>query len=96
MDEKEKTKPAYEVTIRHIRAACWANRTRDGTPWYSVTIDRVYVDDKGVRRHARSYGRDDLPVIREAAALCYRFILTAEGGFSEVVRPDPPPAVPGG
>lgn len=75
----EKTAPAHELIVRNVRGACWANRGPDGRVWYSTRIERLYTDDKGVRRTAQTFGRDDLPVVALVAGRLWEWVLAAGG-----------------
>lgn len=53
-DEKEKNRPVFKATVGRVDGLVWQNKIpRTGKVWYSVTVDRRYVDMDGVERRAK-------------------------------------------
>jgi hypothetical protein len=73
-----KAKPVHEIRLGKIRAAIWGNRNADGNSWHSVTFARRYRDKEGNYKDADSFGPEDLPVLKEVAALVLAWSLNQE------------------
>ena len=54
-----KARPVHEVRIGSIKAAIWANDTKNGTR-HNVSLSRLYKDGDDWK-DSSSFGRDDLP-----------------------------------
>jgi hypothetical protein len=75
-----KTKPVHEVRLGTIRAAVWANETKNGGTRYNVTFSRLYKDEAtGSWRDSTSYSREDLPVIGKVADIVHTWLYTQNG-----------------
>jgi hypothetical protein len=64
--------PVHEVRMGSIKAAIWANDTKNGSR-HSVKITRLYKDGDDWRT-ADTFGRDDLPLVEKAAAMAHAWI----------------------
>jgi len=67
-------KAAFTAAVGKISGKCFENKAKDGKVWYSVTLVRHYVDDKGVPRKAQSFGVNDLPQVASVALQCHEWI----------------------
>lgn len=75
----KKSGPAHEIRFGRIKAVIWKNNSADHGPWYSVTVGRVYKDEKsGTFKTAGSFGRDDLLVAAKALEEAW-FWVNAQG-----------------
>ena len=70
---EEKQKPVKEVRLGRIRAAVWANQSRDYSIWFSVTVSRLYRDGEQWK-DTQSFRRDDLPVVAKVLDMAYAWI----------------------
>ena len=74
MAQETPRRPVHEIRFGRIKAAIWANSTRDGMR-YNVTFSRIYKDDEsGQWKDSASFGRDDLPLVAKAADLAHTWI----------------------
>jgi len=70
----EKVKPIHEIRLSLVKAAIWANQTKQGGTRYSVSFSRIY--RKGdAWKNTESYGRDDLAVLCRVAEQAQLWIL---------------------
>ena len=72
---KEKSKanaPVHEIRLGAIKAAIWANDTKNGSR-HSVKIARLYKDGDDWRS-SDAFGRDDLPLVEKVAAAAHSWI----------------------
>ena len=65
-------RPVHEIRMGLIRAAIWANETKSGTR-HNVTVSRLYMQDEEWR-DSSSFGRDDLPLLREVLDQAWKWI----------------------
>jgi hypothetical protein len=70
MAQKE---PIHRIPLGRIRAAIWLNENGEGSAWYSVSITRSY-NSGGEWKDSTSFGRDDLPVVRQLCEMAYSWI----------------------
>ncbi len=74
-NETQKPKPVHEVRLGRIKAAIWANETKQGTR-YNVTICRLYKDeDEQTWKNSSSFGRDDLLLASKVLDRAHSWIL---------------------
>ncbi len=66
-------KPVHDIRLGSIKAAIWANETKNGTR-HNVTVARLYKTDDGDWRDSNSFGRDDLPVVKEVLDQAWKWI----------------------
>lgn len=66
-------KPIKEIPLGNIRAAIWANQSKDQRTWFSVTIARSYRSGEQ-SKDSTSFSRDELPVVALAATMAYSWI----------------------
>lgn len=66
-------KPAHQIKLGNIRAAIWINEGKDNTPWFSVTLSRLYKDGDDWK-DTTSLRRDDLPVASKVLDMAYQWI----------------------
>lgn len=64
--------PVHEVRMGSIKAAIWANDTKNGSR-HSVKITRLYKDGDDWRT-SDAFGRDDLPLVEKVAAMAHAWI----------------------
>ena len=69
---QNKTKPAHEVRLGHIKAAVWRNETESGVR-YNVTFNRLYKDGD-IWKSTDSFGRDDLLLLAKVADNAHSWI----------------------
>ena len=66
--------PVHEIRMGVIKAAIWANDTKNGTR-HNVTVVRLYKDGD-TWKDSYSFGRDDLPVVKEILDQTWKWIYT--------------------
>ena len=67
------TKPVKEIRHGLVRAAIWANPTKDNKVWFNVTVSRLYKEaDKW--KDTASFRRDDLLYVKKAVDMAYDWI----------------------
>lgn len=66
-------KPAHQIKLGNIRAAIWINEGKESTPWFSVTLSRLYKDGDDWK-DTTSLRRDDLPVASKILDMAYQWI----------------------
>ena len=66
-------KPVHDIRMGSIKAAIWANDTKNGTR-HNVTVARLYKTENGEWRDSNSFGRDDLPVVKEVIDQAWKWI----------------------
>lgn len=59
--------------VGRVRATVWTNESESG-PWHSVTFSRLYKDKDGKWQNSTSFGREDLPLVIEAAAQAHSYL----------------------
>jgi hypothetical protein len=69
--------PIHRIPLGRIRAVIWPNENGEGKVWYSVSVTRLY-QSGGEWKDSTSFGRDDLPVIRQALDMAYSWIWEQE------------------
>ncbi len=79
-DKNEVNRPVYSVRLGKLKAAVWAN-TSNGSTFYSITMTRVYRDNKGDYHDADNFGVEDLAGIRVLATEVERWY------FDQAQRP---------
>lgn len=67
-----KTKPVHEIRLGLIKACVWRKR-RQSTTKHTVSVVRLYRDGDEWKQSSR-FGRDDIPVVREALDRAYEWI----------------------
>ncbi len=72
-----KKRPTHEIKLEKIRAAIWANESKQGKLWFNVTVTRLYKEDDQWK-DTSSFGRDDLPIVNKAIDMAYGWILRRE------------------
>ena len=72
-----KNKPTHEIRLGSIRATIWKNETKDGGPWFAVTLSRVY-ESNGNWKDVASFRRDDLPIVAKALDMAYDWMWRAK------------------
>ncbi|TWU34881.1 hypothetical protein [Novipirellula artificiosorum] len=79
----EKQRPTHEIQIGKIRAAIWANKSKDHDLWFNLTLSRFY-QEGGKWQSSPSFGRDDLPVVNKVIDMAYGWILRREAKINAV------------
>jgi hypothetical protein len=69
----EKSKPIHVFNLGRIRAAIFANPTKNRDVWFNVAISRRY-KDQGQWKDADTYSHDELPIVAKAAEMAYSWI----------------------
>lgn len=72
-----KKRPTHEIKLGKIRAAIWANESKQDKLWFNVTVTRLYKEDDQWK-DTSSFGRDDLPIVNKAIDMAYGWILRRE------------------
>src|SRR3954447_17129105 len=70
-----KNPPATVVRHGRVKVAVWTNYSRNGRPYYSTTVSRVYRTEDGYGQ-ATSFDRGDLLVLAEALREALHWIST--------------------
>lgn len=65
--------PVHEIRVGAVRAAIWANVSREHRTFFNVTVSRLYRDADQFRE-SQSFGRDELPVLSKAVELAWAWI----------------------
>lgn len=69
----EKTKPAFEERLNHVRVSVWRN-TSDSGVYYNTVIVRRYKDGDDWKDSHAFNGLADLALVNEATRLAQGFI----------------------
>lgn len=72
-DRSEKPKPIHTIRLGSIHAAIWSNPGQHG-PFYAVTFERRFRDQKENWQSSASYSRDDLLVLAKLADLTHTIV----------------------
>lgn len=70
---EKNNQPVQVFKLGRIRAAIWANETREGDVWWNVKFSRLYKENDEWK-DSDSYSRDDLPAVAKAADMAYSWI----------------------
>ena len=73
MTTNNKNKPVHEIRLGSVRAAVWKNQSEKSGAFYSITFARLYKSGDAWKR-TESFGRDELPLVREAADMAFQWI----------------------
>ena len=68
--------PVHEARLGAIKAAIWANETKNGVR-HSVKLSRLYKDGDEWRS-TDTFGRDDLPLVEKVADLAHAWTCCAQ------------------
>ena len=74
------TRPVHEIKMGRVKAAIWANESKNGT-LYNVTVKRIYKDGDEWKE-STSFGRDDLLPLAKLADLAHSWIIDQPSGRS--------------
>ena len=69
----QKGKLVHEFKLGRIRAAIFANPTKNRDVWFNVAISRRY-EDQGQWKDADTYSHEELPIVAKAAEMAYSWI----------------------
>jgi hypothetical protein len=69
----QKRKPVHRFNLGRIRAAIFANPTKNQDVWFNVEISRRYLD-QGQWKDADTYSHEELPIVAKAADMAYSWI----------------------
>ena len=72
-----KKRPTHEIKLGKIRAAIWANESKQDKLWFNVTVTRLYKENDEWK-DTSSFGRDELPIVNKAIDMAYGWILRRE------------------
>lgn len=78
---EQKKKPIHDFKIGKVKAVIWKNETKDQETWFNVEFSRFFKQGEKWR-DAKSFRRDDLPILGLAIDMAYRWI------WNEYVRID--------
>ena len=78
------TRPVQEIRLGRVKAAIWANRTREGVI-FNVTFERSYKDGD-TWKTATSFGRDDLLKVAKLADQAHSWM--TQSGATAHLTPD--------
>jgi hypothetical protein len=76
LGEHTMSAPVHEIRIGPIKAAIWQNNTQQGVR-HNVTVVRLYrkkTDEGECWADSYSFGRDDLPVVKEVMDQAWKWI----------------------
>lgn len=76
--KKDKTQPAYEARLNHIRVTAWENSSNDGKTWFNTTVTRRYQDGTDWKDATTFNGLADLALVAEAVRMAQDFIRRTE------------------
>ena len=69
----QKGKLVHEFKLGRIRAAIFANPTKNRDVWFNTAISRRY-SDNGRLKDADTYSHEELPIVAKAADMAYSWI----------------------
>ena len=75
----EGKKPVLELRAFPLKAAAWENPGKDGHPWYSVKLTRVYKDAQGKWQETQSLNDRDLLAASALLLEVWRTLAVKEG-----------------
>jgi hypothetical protein len=78
------TRPVQEIRLGRVKAAIWANRTREGVI-FNVTFERSYKDGE-TWKTSTSFGRDDLLKVAKLADQAHSWM--TQSGATAHLSPD--------
>lgn len=81
-------KPTHRINLKTVSAAVFANTTGEGKTFYSVQFDRSYRDGEEWK-HTKSFGRDDLLLLRKVADMAHTWIHEQEASTPRGPSPEP-------
>lgn len=76
--KKEKTAPAYEARLNHIRVTVWENTGNDGKCWFNTSVTRRYQDGNDWKDATTFNGLADLALVAEGVRMAQEFIRRAD------------------
>jgi hypothetical protein len=79
----QKQKPVHEIRLGRIRAAIWANQTKENGVWFNITVTRLYQDGQQWK-DATAFRRDDLPIVAKVADMAYAWIWEQDASAGSV------------
>lgn len=83
-----KQPPVHEIKLGRVRAAVWSKATDKGT-FYSVTVARLYKDDKTSQwADSSSFDRDDLPLVAKVADMAHTWIYQQKAAKPDATASD--------
>lgn len=80
----QSTRPVQEIRLGRVKAAIWANRTREGVI-FNVTFERSYKDGE-TWKTSTSFGRDDLLKVAKLADQAHSWM--TQSGATAHLTPD--------
>ena len=69
-------KPVKEIRMGCVKALVWENDTKVGTR-HNVTCARIYKDDADQWQESTSFGRDDLPQLKQVIDEAWQWIFSS-------------------
>ena len=72
-----KKRPTHEIKLGRIRAAIWANESKQDKLRFNVSVTRLYKENDEWK-DTSYFGRDDLPIVNKAIDMAYGWILRRE------------------
>ncbi len=82
VDTKGKA-PLATFRSRNISASVFANESKNGGTFHTVTLERAYKDADENWQHSSSFLRDEVPVATHLADQAWAYILQQEAKSSE-------------
>jgi len=73
-EEKKASAPVKHIRYGGISASIWANPTKEGRVFHTVTFQRAYKDKDGNWQNTESFRLHDLPKLRLLADKAYEQI----------------------
>jgi hypothetical protein len=80
---KGKSRPVHEERIGRVGGAVWPYTDGSGRVWYSVTFSRIYKVQGGQWARSDSFGKTDLPLLKNVADRCHDWHFSSGGGTDD-------------
>lgn len=78
-------KPVQKISVGGIQAAIWENPGKEGTAYYSISLDKRYKDSNNQWKSSSSLKTTDLPKAILALQKAYEFLMLKE---TSVIEPE--------
>lgn len=73
----ETNKPIHKLSEGRVKAAIWANKTKEGKPFFNVTFSRVFHTGEKLR-DSTSFGRSDLVSLVKLVQDAHAYLIRTE------------------
>ena len=67
-------KPVKKIRVGTICATVWQNTSKEGKPYPSVSLERIYKDTDGAWKSTGSLRQSDLPTASMVLSEVFRFL----------------------